>query len=96
MKENRKAFHNLIIKTPNLQNKERILKAAEGKGQVTYKVTRLDQKRKYSQHIIVKNTKSTEKERILKAARVKGRAIRITPNFSIETLKARKALTDIF
>ena len=30
--------HHIIIKTPNAQNRERILKAvSEGKGQVTYK-----------------------------------------------------------
>ena len=45
--------------------------------------------------------KFTDKERILKAARdenlvtYKGRPIRITPNFSRETLKARTSWTDV-
>jgi hypothetical protein len=47
---------NIIIKPPNVLNKERILKAVRGKGQVTYK----------------------------------GRPIRIIPDFSPETMKARR------
>jgi hypothetical protein len=49
--------HHIIIKTPNAQDKERILKAVRGKGQVTYK----------------------------------GRPIRITPEFSPGTMKARRS-----
>ena len=49
------------IKTPNAQNKERILKAVRRKGQVTYK----------------------------------GRPIRITPDFSPETMKARRSWADV-
>jgi hypothetical protein len=56
-----KSSYHIIIKTQNLQNKERILKVARGKGQVT------DQ----------------------------GRPIRITPDFSTGTQKARKAWIDI-
>ena len=51
----------MIIKTLKTQNKERILKAVRGKGQVTYKC----------------------------------RPIRLTPDFSIETLKARRPWTDV-
>jgi hypothetical protein len=47
--------HHIIVKTPNAQNKQRILKAVRVKRQVTYK----------------------------------GRAIRITSDFSAETMKAR-------
>jgi hypothetical protein len=47
----------IVIETPNAQNKERILKAVRGKGQVTYK----------------------------------GRPIRISPDFSPETMKDRDA-----
>ena len=50
----------IIIKTPNLQNKEKILRAAKEKGQETYK----------------------------------GKPIRITPNFSMETLKASGSWID--
>jgi hypothetical protein len=35
--QKRKSSHHIIIKTINVQNKERILKAARGKEQVTYK-----------------------------------------------------------
>ena len=51
----------MIIKTLNVQNKERILKAARGKGQVKYK----------------------------------GIPIRITPDFSTETMKARRSWADV-
>jgi hypothetical protein len=51
----------IIVKTLNPQNKERILKAVKGKGQITYK----------------------------------GRAIRITPDFSPETMKVRRPWTDV-
>ena len=50
-----------ITKTPNAQNKERILKVVRGKGQVTYE----------------------------------DRPIRIIPDFSTETLKARRSWTDV-
>jgi hypothetical protein len=35
--QKRNSFCHIIIKTPNAQNKERILKAIREKGQVTYK-----------------------------------------------------------
>jgi hypothetical protein len=57
----RNLSHNIIIKTPNAQNKERILKTVRGKGQVTYK----------------------------------GRPIRITPDFSPESMKTRRSWADI-
>jgi hypothetical protein len=56
---------------------------------------RLDQKRNCSCHIIIKTPNALNKERILKAVRekgqvtYKGRSIRITPDFSPETMKAR-------
>ena len=53
--QNRNNSHHIIIKTPNVLNKERILRAVREKGQVTYK----------------------------------GRPIKITPDFSPETMKAR-------
>ena len=55
------SLSHIIIKTPNVLNKERILKAVRGKGQVTYK----------------------------------GRPIRITPDFSPETMKARRSWADV-
>jgi hypothetical protein len=62
---------------------------------------RLDQKRNSSRHIIIRTTNALNKERILKAVRekgqvtYKGRPIRITPDFSPEILKARRARTDV-
>jgi hypothetical protein len=51
----------MIIRTTNALNKDRILKAVRGKGQVTYK----------------------------------GQPIIITPDFSPETMKARRSWTDV-
>ena len=62
---------------------------------------RLDQKRNSSQHIITRKTNALNKDRILKAVRekgqvtYKGRPIRITSDFSPETMKARRAWTDV-
>ncbi|KAL6073377.1 hypothetical protein STEG23_013708 [Scotinomys teguina] len=55
----KKSSCHIIIKTLNIQNKERILRAAKEKGQLTYK----------------------------------GRPIRIAPDFSMETLQARRKPT---
>ena len=52
----KKSPHHIIIKTLSMQNKERILRTAKEKGQVTYK----------------------------------GRHTRITPDFSMETIKAKR------
>ena len=62
---------------------------------------RLDQKRNSSRHIIIKTPNVQSKVRILKAVREKGqvtnkgRPIRITPDFSPETMKARRSWTDV-
>ena len=62
---------------------------------------RLNQKRNSSRHIIVKTPNAQNKERILKAIRekcqltYKGRPIRITPDFSTETMKARRSWADV-
>jgi hypothetical protein len=62
----------------------------------------LDQKRNSSQHIIIRTKKKVlNKDRILKAVRekgqvtYKGRRIRITPDISPETMKARRSWTDV-
>jgi ribosomal protein L2 len=66
--------------------------------QEAYRTTNtLDQKRNSSGHIIIKtpNSQKKKKERILKTVRekgqvtYKGKPIRITPDFSTETVKAR-------
>jgi hypothetical protein len=62
---------------------------------------KLQQKRNSSQHIIIRTTNALNKDRILKAVREKGqvtykvKAIRITPDFSPETMKAIRAWTDV-
>jgi hypothetical protein len=62
---------------------------------------KLDQKRNSSCHIIFKTPNAQNKERILKVVRekdqvtYKGRPIRITPDFSSETMKARRFWTDV-
>jgi hypothetical protein len=62
---------------------------------------RLDQKRNPFQHIIIRTTNALNKDRILKAVRekgqvtYKGRPIRITPDFSPETMKARRSWSDV-
>jgi hypothetical protein len=62
---------------------------------------RLYQKRNSSRHIIIRTTNALNKDRILKAVRekgqvtYKGKPIKITPDFSPETMKARTAWTDV-
>jgi hypothetical protein len=62
---------------------------------------RLDQKRISSCHIIIKTPNAQNKERLLKALREKGqvtnkgRPIRITPDFSPDTMKTRRSCTDV-
>jgi hypothetical protein len=67
--------------------------------QEAYKTpNRLDQKRNSPQHIISRTTNTLNKDGILKAVRekgqvtYKGRLIRITPDFSPETMKPQKIL----
>jgi hypothetical protein len=61
----------------------------------------LDQKRKSSRHIIIRTTNALNKDRIFKAVRekgqvtYKGRLTRIIPDFSAETMKARRSWTDV-
>jgi hypothetical protein len=82
-------------KFPNLK-KEMPINIQEG-----YRTpNRLDQKRNSSSHIIVKTPNSQNKERILKAVRgkgqvtYKGRPMRITPDFSLETMMTRGSWDD--
>jgi hypothetical protein len=62
---------------------------------------RLDQKRNSSLHTIIRTTNALNKDRILKTLREKGqvtyegRLIRITQDFSPETMKARRSCTDV-
>jgi hypothetical protein len=62
---------------------------------------RFNQKRKSSHYIIIKTLNAQNKERIFKNVwgkghiTYKGRPIRITPAFSTQTLKARRAWTEV-
>jgi hypothetical protein len=53
------------------------------------------------EHIIIRTSNALNKDRILKAVRekgqvtYKGKPIRITPDFSPETMKARRTWTDV-
>jgi hypothetical protein len=61
-----------------------------------------DQNRTIPWHIIIKTTSTETRERILKAVRekkqitYKGKPIKITPDFSTEILKARRAWDEVF
>jgi hypothetical protein len=63
--------------------------------------SRVDQKRNSSCHIIIKTPNALNKGRILKAVRekgqvtYKGRPFRIIPDFSTETMKARRSWADV-
>jgi hypothetical protein len=70
--------------------------------QEAYRIpNKLDQKRNSSCHIIIKSPNTLHKQRILKAVRekglvtYKGRPIIITPDFSPETMKARRSWEDV-
>jgi hypothetical protein len=64
---------------------------------------RLDQKRNSSRHIITRKTNALNKDRILKAVREKGQVtykgrpifFSFTPDFSPETMKARRSCTEV-
>jgi hypothetical protein len=63
---------------------------------------RLDQNRTTPKHIIIKTTSTENRERILRAVRekkqktYKGKPIKITADISMETLKARRAWSEVF
>jgi hypothetical protein len=70
--------------------------------QETYRTPyRLEQKRNSSGHIIIRKINALKKGKILKAVREKGQVtykggpIRITPDFSTETMNARRFWTDV-
>ena len=62
---------------------------------------RLDQKKTSPRHIIIKTQNIQIKERILRAAKekgqvtYKGKPIRLTPDFSMETMKARRSWIEV-
>ena len=86
-----KNFHNLAteIDFQEVQEAQRVPK-------------KLDPRRNTPRHIIITLPKIKEKERILKAARDKGRVtykgvpIRLSADFSKETLQARRGWKEVF
>ena len=71
--------------------------------QEAYRIpNKLDPKRNTPRHIIIKMPKVKDKDRILKAAREKQRVtykgvpIRLSADFSKETLQARRDLEEVF
>jgi hypothetical protein len=94
----RNIFNKII--TENFPNLQKVLPIQV---QETSRIpNRLDQNRTTPQHIIIKTTSTKNKERILKAVRekkqitYKGKPIKITTDFLMETLKARRAWSEVF
>ena len=80
---------------PNLKNTDIKIQEAQRA------LNRLNPNRPTPRHIIIKMAKVSDKERILKAAREKQNVtykgtIRISADFSTETLQARKEWQEIF
>ena len=93
-----KIFEEIIAKNfPNL-GKETLIEVQEAQ-RVPY---RINPRRNTSRHILIKLTKIKNKEKILKATRekqqitYKGIPIRLSADFSAETLHARREWHDIF
>jgi hypothetical protein len=89
----RNIFNKII--TENFPNLEKSMPIHVHKASRT--PNRPDQNRTTPQHIIIKTTSTETQEKILKAVRekkqitYKGKPIKITADFSTETLKARRA-----
>jgi hypothetical protein len=90
---------NKII-TENFPNLEKVLPIQVQEDSRT--PNRPDQNRTSPRHIIIKKTSTENRERILKGVRekkqitYKGKPIKITADFSMETLKARRAGSEAF
>jgi hypothetical protein len=97
-----KGIHNIVNKivTENFPNLEKTMPIQVQEASRT--PNRIDQNRTTSRHIIIKTTSTENRERILKAVRetkkitYKGKPISITADFSKETLKARRAWSEVF
>jgi hypothetical protein len=97
-----KGIHNIFNKiiTENYPNLEKVLPIHIQEASLTPNIT--DQNRTSPQHIIIKTTSTENRERMLKAVKerkqmtYKGKPIKITADFSMETLKARRAWSEVF
>jgi hypothetical protein len=91
-------FNKIIIENfPNLK------KVMPTQVQEDFRTTnRIDENRTTLPHIIIKTTSTGNRERILKAVReknqitYKGKPTKVTADFSMETLKARRAWSEVF
>jgi hypothetical protein len=88
------------IMTENFPNLEKVLPIQVQEACRT--PNRIDQTRISPQNNVTKKTSTENRERILKAVReekqktYKGKPIKITTDFSMETLKARRAWSEVF
>jgi 16S rRNA C967 or C1407 C5-methylase (RsmB/RsmF family) len=97
-----KGMHNIFNKIirENFQNQEKDIPIQMQEASRT--PNRPDQHRTMPQHTIIKTTSTETRERILNAVRekkqltFKGKPIKITADFSTETLKARRVWSEIF
>jgi transcription antitermination factor NusG len=97
-----KGIHNIFNKiiAENFLNLEKVLPIQVQEASRT--PNRHDQNRNFPQYIIIKIISTENKERILKALRektqitYKGKPIKIIAAFSMETLKTRRAWTEVF
>jgi hypothetical protein len=97
-----KGMHNIFNKiiTENFPNQEKTMPIQVQEASIT--PIRLDQNSTTPPHIIIKTTNTENIEIILKVERVKkqitykGKSIKITADFSTQTLKARRAWGEIF
>jgi hypothetical protein len=97
-----KGIHNIFKKiiTENFPNLEKTMSIQVQEASRT--LNKLDQNRTTPRHIIIKTTSTENRERILKAIiekkqiTYKGKSIKITADFSTETLKARRAQSEVF
>jgi hypothetical protein len=97
-----KGIHNLFSKiiTTNFPNIEKVVAIQVQEASRT--TNRFGQDRNTPQYIIIKTTTTENRERILKAVREKkqtpyrSKPIKITADFSTETLKARRAWGKVF
>jgi hypothetical protein len=89
-------FNSIVIE--NFPNLEKVLPIQVQEASRT--PNRLDQNRTSPWYIIIKTTSTENRERILKAVREKtahkGKPIKITADFSTETLKAGRAWSEVF
>jgi hypothetical protein len=95
-----KGLYNISNKiiTENFPNLEKVVPIQVQEASRT--PNRLDQNRTSHQHIIIKTISTDNRERILKAVRekkitYKGKPIKITADFSTETLKAKRAWREV-